>query len=116
MAPEAAIPGEEIGEEATGLREDLLASSDSVYHRQVAEFQLAQHAERARRAAELWAWAEGELEDPDTNPEYVAFLVNEELRKLKARQREDLARILEEKTLEKADRDWGIYHFHRKDA
>lgn len=116
MAPEAAIPGEETDEEAISLRQDLLASSDSVYHRHVAEFQVAQHAERTRRAAELWAWAGEQLQDPDTNPEYVAFLVNSELAKLRTRQREGLARLLEDRTLEKADRDWAIYHFHRKDA
>lgn len=44
------------------LEEDLLETSESMYHRQVTEYQLERHSTRVRTEEQLVQWAKDELE------------------------------------------------------
>ncbi len=97
-------------EHEESLVEDLLESSESVYHRQVTEYQLERHSTRVRTEEQLVMWAKDELENGNKR-ENVKVMVNNAWDQLLTHWRVGLKQQVFLLMLEKNDRNERIKEY-----
>lgn len=108
MRPEASPPAS-VPERDTSLLDDLLETSDRLYHRAVStkQLDLQSNLEEATNAAR--AWYQREFARPGANKEYLDFIVWQHLQKVRERLKAELHEFMDAALVEQADRDQAIY-------
>lgn len=98
------------------LHDDLLETSDRVFHREVAKFQLQQHARFMEFMRQLDAWHKQEQQNIMNNPLQLAWMVKEHIKKIRAQLRAETKEAISGLLRMKHERNEGIEHYTEDNA
>ena len=96
--------------EASSLQDDLLAASESLYHREVSHFQQTQHQRMMASEQATATWAKEEREKGGS-PIYVDWLCAEHLRKVRGTLHAETQEVIRAEAWRRATRDNAIMLF-----
>lgn len=114
MNPSPELGREELAEgEPPSLEQDLLAASESLYHREVGQFQALQTKRMIATEVATQDWSREEKEKGGS-PVYIDWLCAEHVRKVKGTLHAESEEMIREQAWKKATRDSAILLFCSK--